>query len=192
MKTALIDCDDSFTWNIYDYLCQCGFQVNVIGHAEVNVAELRDYEAIVLSPGPNAPSDIPILFDIIDRYKAVKHILGICLGHQAIGLYFGHQIIHSKCARHGVPVKIVCDKNPIFANIDIQSVFVMRYNSLALDDFEDSELKVIARDEMGEIMAFEHTTYSLYSFQFHPESVGTVHGLQLFRNWRETIWVGNS
>jgi anthranilate synthase/aminodeoxychorismate synthase-like glutamine amidotransferase len=187
MRILLLDCDDSFTLNIYDYLKQCDLDVDVVNHKvyQLNIAE--GYSAIVLSPGPNSPSDLPILFEILKLYGNKKPILGVCLGHQAIGMYYGHSLIKSKQPLHGISVKISAIDHPIFDNIDTEKMMVMRYNSLVVDETENSELEVIAKDEVGEIMAFKHKSLPIYSFQFHPESVGTPEGLTLLKNWTKLI-----
>lgn len=187
MRLALIDCDDSFTLNIYDYLCQCHFRVDIVHHNNVEINALSSFHAIVLSPGPNSPLDLPILFDILNRYASIIPILGICLGHQAIGMYYGHELIASPNPMHGIPVKLYLEEDEIYHEIDKQSFLAMRYNSLAVNDSSDSELQVIARDDKGEIMAYRHKKHLIYSFQFHPESVGTVEGIKLFSNWKRII-----
>lgn len=184
---ALIDCEDSFTNNIYDYLRQVDASVDIILHSQCVVETLNNYDGIVLSPGPNSPEDIPLLFSIIDTFQGTKPILGICLGHQAIGMYYGHKLKKSTQPMHGIPTKIIVEKDEVFDQINIDHFEVMRYNSLCIEDYENSPLKVIARDVDGEIMGFKHKDFPIYSFQFHPESVGTPQGMILLRNWGKTI-----
>lgn len=187
MRVLLIDCEDSYTLNIYDYLKQCDVVVDIVLHQNLVLDEIRNYAALVLSPGPKSPNEIPILTEVIMQYRRQLPILGICLGHQAIGMYFGHELIKSKLPMHGISVKIYMTENPIFNNIDTGNFIAMRYNSLALAENENSELEVIGRDESGEIMAFQHRILPIYSFQFHPESIGTPDGLNLFQNWIKLI-----
>lgn len=187
MTSLLIDCDDSYTLNIYDYLMQCGLEVDVINHKEVSLDKIEEYDTLVLSPGPNTPNEVPVLFEIIKKFSGCKPILGICLGHQAIGMYYGHSLTSSHIPMHGISVKISTTKSPVFHNIDTGNLMVMRYNSLAIVDKENSELEVIARDEAGEIMAFKHKKHNIFSFQFHPESVGTPQGLKLIENWKNQL-----
>jgi anthranilate synthase component 2 len=191
MSNLLLDCDDSYTLNIYDYLKQCGLDVEVINYKNITLDNIEDFDSIVLSPGPNSPNEVPILFEIIKNFAGRKPILGICLGHQAIGMYYGHSLIPSREPMHGISVKISTTENPIFNNIDTENLMVMRYNSLAVGNKENSELEVIARDEAGEIMAFKHRTHIIYSLQFHPESVGTPQGLKLIENWKKQLIVNN-
>jgi len=187
MPCLLLDCDDSYTLNIYDYLKQCDLEVDVINHRVLSLDKIDAYDAIVLPPGPNSPNNIPILFEIMKEFAGRKPILGICLGHQAIGMYYGHSLIQSYKPAHGISVKISVADDAIFHNIDPKNLIVMRYNSLAIADNENSELRVIARDETGEIMALKHKTCHIYSFQFHPESVGTPQGLKLLENWKKQL-----
>ena len=191
MTSLLLDCDDSYTLNIYDYLMQSGLEVEVINHRDITLNKIEEYHSIVLSPGPNSPLEVPILIEIIKKFALRKPILGICLGHQAIGMYYGHSLIQSREPMHGISIKISTTKNPIFHNIDTEDLMVMRYNSLAIADKENSELEVIARDEAGEIMAFKHKKHNIYSFQFHPESVGTPQGLKLIENWKNQLITNN-
>ncbi len=170
---------------------QCGFEVDVINHREVSLEKMEEFDSIILSPGPNSPNQVPILFDILTTYADYKPILGICLGHQAIGMHYGHALVRSKQPMHGISVKISKAISPIFHSIDMENLMVMRYNSLAVEDKENSELEVIARDEIGEIMAFKHKMHNIYSFQFHPESVGTPQGLKLIENWKKQLITNN-
>ena len=187
MTCLLLDCDDSYTLNIYDYLKQCDLDVVVVNYKNISIENAAGYDSIVLSPGPNSPNEVPILFEIIKNVAGRKPILGICLGHQALGMYYEHELLPSKQPMHGISEKIYTTENPIFHNIDTSNLMVMRYNSLAIGDKENSVLEVIARDKVGEIMAFKHKSYNIYSFQFHPESVGTPQGLQLFKNWKKQL-----
>jgi anthranilate synthase/aminodeoxychorismate synthase-like glutamine amidotransferase len=188
VKILLLDCEDSYTYNIYDYLAQLGLIIDFIHYSKIELESIKNYQAIILPPGPKAPNDLPILFDIIDRYKSSIPILGICLGHQAIGSYFGHAIVKSNNPVHGYTVKLYDVKyGDIFDSIDIEHFLVMRYNSLTVVENDFSELEIICKDEFGDIMGFKHREYPIYSFQFHPESIGTPQGILLFQNWLKII-----
>jgi len=187
VRILLLDCEDSYTLNIYDYLRQCSLEVEIIDHNKISIEDIKDYSGLVLSPGPKSPRELPILAQILEIYADQIPILGICLGHQAIGMYYGHTLVKSESPMHGISVKIFVMKNLIFKNIDPENFRAMRYNSLAIAEREPSELQVIARDEAGEIMAFQHRSLPIYSFQFHPESIGTPQGLTLFQNWKNEI-----
>lgn len=190
MRVLLVDCDDSFTLNISDYLKISGVDVSVINHANIKIEDLDsyNYSAIVLSPGPNRPEDIPVLNKIISKYYNNKPILGICLGHQALGMYFGYELGASKAPMHGISVLLKCSIDPIFEGIDSANFYAMRYNSLAISIPPPStEFTAICFIENGEIMGCKHGKYPIYSFQFHPESIGTPQGLQLLKNWVKII-----
>lgn len=187
MSILLLDCEDSFTNNLYDYLSQLGTQVDIVHHSVVSIDELAIYQAIVLSPGPNAPNDLPILFKIIQVAEGKIPILGVCLGHQAIGIYYGHSLTKSSNPLHGISKRIILDKSSIFDGLNQENFWAMRYNSLTILDKENSPLEVLCRDENGEIMGMKHREHNIYSFQFHPESIGTPQGLALLYNWKQGI-----
>jgi anthranilate synthase/aminodeoxychorismate synthase-like glutamine amidotransferase len=181
---ALIDCDDSYTLNIADGLRRCHAQVEVISHRQVSIEFLdsNSFDAIVLSPGPKKPQELTILNKIIADFEAKIPMLGICLGHQAIGLHYGCSIEKSAFPIHGVPVKIDFKDDPIFKSID-EPFYAMRYNSLTLRQHNENNLSIVCTDEYGDIMGLKHEIYPIYSFQFHPESIGTPQGIKLFENW---------
>ncbi len=182
MEVCIIDCDDSFTLNISDYLSQCLVSVKILHYKEATLEYLLPYQGIVLSPGPKKPSNIPILYQILDKFQDTKHILGICLGHQAIGEYYGHEVVKSHFPVHGIPKEIRSNDDEIFKNMP-DKWSAMRYNSLTVKPKIDSPLVQICHDEFGDIMGFKHSKKSIYSFQFHPESIGTPFGIILFQNW---------
>ena len=183
----MLDCDDSYTNNISDYLQQCGLELDLIHYSQFDISSQFQYVAIVLPPGPKAPKDIPILYNIIDKYKTKTNILGICLGHQAIGEYFGHKLSISYQPLHGVSTEIFHNQDAIFNSMNMPSFLAMRYNSLTIEDCSSSDLEVICRDKNQEIMGLKHRFLPIYSFQFHPESVGTPQGMNLFQNWTKFI-----
>lgn len=190
MKVGLIDFRDSFTLNIADYLRQLGAEVDVIAHDTVDTDRLdvfSIYDGIVLSPGPKSPRDIPHILDMI-RYLETHQIptLGICLGHQAIGAYYGHEIRPSAYPVHGMAVEIMIDTDSIFKNIQ-QPFYAMRYNSLTVKESLHSRLKILARDIHGDVMAIRHEELPIYGLQFHPESIGTPTGKTILANWLEMI-----
>jgi anthranilate synthase/aminodeoxychorismate synthase-like glutamine amidotransferase len=188
VKIALLDCEDSYTYNIYDYLAQLGVEIEMIHYSNIKIESLIIYLAIILPPGPKSPADLPILFDIIDMYKSRIPILAICLGHQAIGSYFGHKIVQSNYPTHGISIRIdIESSDTIFNQIDSANFMAMRYNSLTVKENNSSELDIICRDEFGDIMGFKHRAFPIYSFQFHPESIGTPQGIILFQNWLKLI-----
>lgn len=183
---GLIDCEDSYTLNLADYLRQCGTLVEVISHDRTSWNTLDQKDGIILSPGPKKPSDLPILSQIISHYEASKPILGICLGHQAIGDYYGYQVGQSSNPVHGLSVDIFHDSDIIFQSMSMPFL-AMRYNSLTVNQSDNDELQIICWDHANEVMGFKHKKHNIYSFQFHPESIGSPEGLLLLKNWVKMI-----
>lgn len=184
----LLDNYDSFTYNLYQYLMQVsGTEVVVYRNDAISVEDACRFNRIVLSPGPGFPSEAGILVPLIRAAAGRIPILGVCLGHQAIAEAFGGKLRQLDRVLHGVvrPVHSTDPAEPLFEGID--SPFdTGRYHSWVPDEQTfPSELKVIARDEGGAIMAMRHRQHSVYGVQFHPESIMTPCGLRLMRNWAE-------
>ena len=185
MKIALIDNYDSFTYNLYDYICRLGAECDVYRNDKLELNQLSDYEALVLSPGPKRPSDAGQLMDIIASYHNYKPILGICLGHQALGEFFGAKLVNSKVPVHGKTSLIKHTEKDIFKEIE-NPMQVMRYHSLLLKELPES-LDPFAFTDDDELMAFRHKSKAIWGLQFHPESILTPSGLKLLQNWLNTI-----
>lgn len=188
MRILLLDNYDSFTWNLYHYMEQIvDGSVDVKQNNEISVEEAAKYDRIILSPGPGLPDEAGITKEIIRRYAPSKPILGVCLGHQAIGEVFGAKLKNLDKVKHGVASQLVMkDKGEkIFSGIDGE-VSIGHYHSwvVSKENFPE-ELKITAEDGKGNIMAMRHHTYPVCGVQFHPESVLTSHGLKMLRNWME-------
>jgi len=188
MKILLLDNYDSFTYNLYDYLLQTGSECLVLRNDALSLAafEQLDFQAIVLSPGPKRPADAGLMPALIERLHDRVPMLGICLGHQALGEFFGAKLVKAKIPMHGKTTEIRHNGHPLFANIP-KRFTVMRYHSLLLESLDDTPLECLAKTDDGEIMALAHRTLPLLGVQFHPESILTEHGLQLLKNWVNTI-----
>ena len=183
MKVLLLDNFDSFTYNLYDYICQLGHKCSVIRNDASALPAISKYsDAIVLSPGPGRPEKAGVLMEVIEAVYKVKPVLGICLGHQALGMHYGMEIKKAEVPMHGIPGRIVCEDHPLLEGID-KNAEVMRYHSLILDRAECEEFDIIARSEKGEIMMMQHKELPLTGMQFHPESILTPDGLKLLSNW---------
>ncbi|MCB0676448.1 MAG: aminodeoxychorismate/anthranilate synthase component II [Saprospiraceae bacterium] len=180
----LIDNFDSFTYNLYDYLLQLGARCEVRRNNVLTVAEIEALrpDGIVLSPGPQTPEQAGCLMEVIDRFHREVPLLGICLGHQGIGQYFGARLSKADLPMHGKTSRLVHREHPLFAGLPT-SFSVMRYHSLVLHELGSTELEPIAESEQGEIMAIAHRRFPAWGVQFHPESILTEHGHALLRNW---------
>lgn len=185
MKVLLFDNYDSFTYNLLHILNELGATVEVRRNDQIRLEEVRQYDKILLSPGPGIPEEAGILLPLIKEYAQTKSILGVCLGEQAIGQAFGARLINLKEVYHGIasPIQVTV-LDPIFAGMG-ETFTAGRYHSWVVDpeDFP-SCLEVIAQDtEDRQIMGLRHKTYDVKGIQFHPESVLTPQGNQIIRNW---------
>lgn len=177
----LIDNYDSFTYNLYQYLGEVEEKIIVKRNDEITINEIEALNptAIVISPGPGRPEEAGISMEVIQRFYKTIPILGICLGHQAIGAAFGANVIGAKQIMHGKTSLIEHTGTDLFANQD-QPLTVMRYHSLVVEkESLPDELVVTATSkDDDEIMSLKHRDYPLYGLQFHPESIGTITGKQ--------------
>lgn len=185
VRLLLLDNFDSFTYNLLDYLQQLGAQVQVVRNDVSIVAiEALDFDAIVLSPGPGAPAAAGVMPEVIQRYYRQMPMLGVCLGHQALGEFFGAKLQRAARPMHGKVSEIkIAPQEPLFQDLPPR-LTVTRYHSLVLKDLPE-ELVALAHtaDEHQEIMALRHHSFPLYGVQFHPEALLTTHGLALLGNW---------
>jgi anthranilate synthase/aminodeoxychorismate synthase-like glutamine amidotransferase len=180
----LLDNYDSFTYNLYDYLAQLGCEVYVERNDNITVEQIENIapQALVISPGPGKPRHAGTLMEIISSFHTVLPILGICLGYQAIGEFFGAELTYAPRPMHGKTTEIIFDtKYFLFHNIP-QKTEVMRYHSLNIKNIPDA-LEVTAQTASGEPMAIQHKHLPVCGVQFHPESVLTTHGMQMLQNW---------
>jgi anthranilate synthase component II len=193
MKILVFDNYDSFTYNLVHLVEKItGEKTDVFRNDQIPLEDVQGYDKIILSPGPGIPSEAGLLLPLIKKYAASKSILGVCLGHQAIGEAFGGNLVNLATVYHGValPVFIRQSKADLpSANADLfrgvrDGFMAGRYHSWAIDPagFPDA-LEVTATDASGHIMALRHKTYDVLGVQFHPESVLTPNGEQIMRNW---------
>ncbi len=185
-RILLIDNYDSFTYNLYDYFLQLGTTCTVVRNDEWALSAFLTFpfDALVLSPGPKKPIDAGLLMPLIEVFHRKVPILGICLGHQGIGEFFGATLKKAGLPMHGKTSTLRHFHHPLFANMPAQFE-VMRYHSLILEDLEKTNLEILAQTPEGEIMALAHKELPITGVQFHPESILTEHGLQLLSNWIE-------
>jgi anthranilate synthase component 2 len=184
MKIVIIDNYDSFTYNLSHLVKELGAEVDVVRNDQFRLEELEPYSKIILSPGPGIPSEAGLLLDVIKTYAGRKPILGVCLGHQAIGEAFGAKLENLSDVFHGVatPCHIIAD-DPIFSGID-RDITVGRYHSwvVASNGFPAC-LEVTAVSDEGQVMALRHRELNIRGIQFHPESVLTPCGKKMLQNW---------
>ena len=184
MKVVIIDNYDSFTYNLSHLIKELGAEVAVLRNDQFKLSDLEPYNKIVLSPGPGIPSEAGLLLDVIRTYAGKKPILGVCLGHQAIGEAFGGKLENLSDVFHGVatPCHIVVD-DPIFSGVE-RDITIGRYHSwvVAKEGLPEC-LEITAVSDEGQIMALRHKTLNIRSIQFHPESVLTPDGKKMIQNF---------
>ncbi len=188
MKILVLDNYDSFTYNLVQYIReQTDAQIVVKRNDEIAVDEVAAFDAVVFSPGPGLPQDAGIMIETIQTYAGQKKMLGVCLGHQAIGLAFGGELHNLEKVYHGVktPVEITGKDDPLFAGVPAVTE-VGRYHSWVIQkDSLPAELVTTSVSEDGQIMSVKHKDYDIWGLQFHPESIMTDEGRKMIRNFLE-------
>ncbi|QOY95147.1 aminodeoxychorismate/anthranilate synthase component II [Massilia sp. UMI-21] len=181
----MIDNYDSFTYNIVQYLGELGEDVRTVRNDEITLAQIEQMapERICISPGPKAPKDAGISLDILREFKGKLPILGVCLGHQAIGEAFGGKVVRAKQVMHGKTSLIAHTGEGVFKGLP-SPFTVIRYHSLAIERASLPDcLEVTAWTDDGEIMGVRHKEYDIEGVQFHPESILSEHGHALLKNF---------
>lgn len=184
MKIAVIDNYDSFTYNLVHLVRQLGADVAVRRNDQFEISDIEPYDKIILSPGPGIPSEAGLLTDVIRAYAGRKPILGVCLGHQAIGEAFGARLENLKEVYHGVATPVTLDTaEPLFRGLP-RRIDVGRYHSWVVSrDGLPECLSVTAESDDGNIMALRHNEFDVRGIQFHPESILTPDGATIVKNW---------
>jgi anthranilate synthase component 2 len=185
MKLLMIDNYDSFTYNIVQYFGELGAQVEVFRNDEITLEGIagRAPDRLVISPGPCSPAEAGISVAAIQHFAGKLPILGVCLGHQAVGAAFGGSIVRAQQLMHGKTSVISTTQQGVFADLPAQ-FSVNRYHSLAIDKAScPAELAVTAWTDDGEIMGVRHTSLAIQGVQFHPESILTEHGHAMLKNF---------
>ncbi len=185
----MIDNYDSFTYNLVQYLGQLGQDVVVYRNDGITIDEIRQLapDAIFLSPGPCTPKEAGITVDVIREFHKSVPIMGVCLGHQAIGYTFGGNVVRAGRLMHGKTSQILHDGNSIFKGLP-NPFTAGRYHSLLVEKVSlPSCLAVSAETEEGEIMGIRHQEYLVEGIQFHPESILTPHGKRIIKNFLDMI-----
>lgn len=187
MKIVIIDNYDSFTYNLSHLIKEIGAEVTVIRNDQFTINQLERFDKIVLSPGPGIPSEAGLLLDVIKTYKGRKPILGVCLGHQAIGEVFGGTLENLSDVFHGVATEGTQFSNDYIFDSLPKRITMGRYHSwvVSRENFPTC-LEVTAVSDEGQIMALKHKNYDIHGIQFHPESVLTPEGKTILRNFIES------
>jgi anthranilate synthase component 2 len=184
MKIVIIDNYDSFTYNLAHLVKELGVEVTVYRNDQFELPQLEEFDKIILSPGPGIPSEAGLLLDVIRTYAGKKPMLGVCLGHQAIGEVFGAKLTNLSDVFHGVATEgTQFGNDPIFAGLP-KRIVMGRYHSWVVSKEGLPEcLEVTAESDEGQIMALRHKTFDIHGIQFHPESVLTPEGKTMIGNW---------
>jgi len=190
MKILIFDNYDSFTYNLVHVVEKIIHgKVDVYRNDKIPLEKIKEYDKIILSPGPGLPVESGLLLPLIKEYASSKSILGVCLGHQAIGETFGGSLINLSTVYHGVATKIKINPGRTQSSNDVFNELageleVGRYHSWIVDKENfPAELEITAEDENGYIMALRHKTFDVQGVQFHPESVLTPMGEKMMSNW---------
>ncbi|GAA0329108.1 hypothetical protein GCM10008967_19510 [Bacillus carboniphilus] len=185
----VIDNYDSFTYNLVQYIAEME-DVIVHRHDETTIEAIRNLnpKGIVISPGPGRPEDAGICVEVIREFSGHIPILGVCLGHQAIGIAFGGRVIQAETIMHGKRSTIKYEENGLFLEFN-SPLEVMRYHSLVVDKNTLPSILKVTADSLDdfEIMAIEHQEYPVFGVQFHPESIGTTNGKKLIQNFMDVV-----
>ena len=184
MKIVIIDNYDSFTYNLSHLVKELGAEVTVVRNDRFRMEELEPYSKIILSPGPGIPSEAGLLLDVIRTYAGKKPILGVCLGHQAIGEVFGGRLENLSDVFHGVATEgTQLENDEMFFSLP-RRITMGRYHSwvVSREGFPDC-LEITAVSDEGQIMALKHKELNIRGIQFHPESVLTPDGKKMLQNW---------
>ena len=184
MKIVIIDNYDSFTYNLSHLVKELGAEVTVYRNDQFAIDQLDEFDKIILSPGPGIPSEAGLLMDVIRTYAGKKPILGVCLGHQAIGEVFGAKLTNLTDVYHGIATEgTQFGVDPIFDGLP-KRIVMGRYHSWVVDNTGLPEcIEITAESDDGQIMALRHKSYDIHGIQFHPESVLTPEGRTIIKNW---------
>lgn len=188
MKILLIDNYDSFTHMLADYVRQCGVECLVIRNDHVDLKRdefINKFDAFILSPGPETPAKAGWMMNVIRQYYLSKPMLGVCLGHQALGEFFGAGLVKASLPRHGKVDEVRHNNHELFNRIP-RNLKVTRYHSLILTGIKQP-ITTIASGLNEEVMALAHSGLPLFGIQFHPESCLTEHGLTIIKNYTEIV-----
>ena len=183
MRLLIVDNYDSFTYNLFHYVNQFVDDVIVVKNDHVDLSQIRQFDKIILSPGPGLPSEHENLFKIIE-YSLTKSVLGVCLGHQAIAEYFGARLLNLENVNHGISTEIsIVESDNMFNSIP-KKINVGLYHSWIVNKEKlPRDLIITSVNEKGNIYSLKHSKLDIRGVQFHPESIMTENGLKMIENW---------
>ena len=183
IKVCLIDNYDSFTYNVYHYLSEFNCRVTVLRNDKFKIKDLKNFDKIVISPGPGNPNQSGNCLKIVNSLHKNIPILGVCLGHQIIGQVFGSKIVQARKLMHGKTSMIISKKRGILKNLP-KNFEATRYHSLIIDKKSLSkDLEITAETKDGLIMGVKHKKFNVHGVQFHPESIKTKLGIKILKNF---------
>jgi para-aminobenzoate synthetase component 2 len=184
MKILVVNNFDSFVFNLVDYLKRLGADCTVLNNDQINISEIENYNGVLISPGPGTPEGAGVSIDVVKKCAELrKPLLGVCLGHQAIGVAYGGIVERAPELLHGKTSEVTHNNVGVLQNI-ASPFTATRYHSLIIKSNPlPQELEVTAKSESGIIMAIKHRTLPIEGVQFHPEAILTEHGYQIMGNW---------
>jgi anthranilate synthase component II len=189
MRLLIVDNYDSFTYNLYQLLSEAGCKdITLIKNDKLDISQVAAFDKIVFSPGPGIPAEVSILGEILSEFQQSKSILGVCLGHQAIGCFYGAKLVNLLQLHHGISsiLKITDTHEKLFYGIS-RDIIVGRYHSWVIEEATMPVcLSVTSKTNEGYIMSIAHRQYDIKGVQFHPESYITTFGNKLMYNWLKT------
>lgn len=187
MRILIVDFHDSFTYNLYHYFEAIGAEVVVCNDENVALDDLDSYSHVVLSPGPGLPTEKRNLFNVIQKVKTKKPILGVCLGMQGIAEFEGASLYNLNTVKHGVSEEIRINTHAVLFKDIPDKINVGLYHSWAVSDLESTSLKSVAESNEGVVMAIEDRSKKLFGVQFHPESILSDHGKKIIMNFIQFV-----
>ena len=184
MKVLIVDNFDSFTYNLHHYVREFVEDCIVLRSDQISEFDIKNYDKIILSPGPSLPSDHPVIFDVLKRFFKTKSILGICLGHQAIVEFFDGKLESLQDVKHGIySENQIIENDSIFQGIPKEFKIAHYHSWVAEKDSLPNCLLITSENKDGLIMSVSHKKYDIKGIQFHPESVLTDNGKLIIKNW---------
>ncbi len=187
MRILIIDNYDSFTFNLLHYIQYFVSNVDVVTNDKINLSLVEGYDKIVISPGPGLPYEHKNLYELLEKYSKTKSFLGVCLGHQAIGKYFGANLLQLENVKHGISSEI-CITGDMYLFKDIpRFINVGHYHSWVIEDKNlPNCLEITSRNKENLITSIKHRDLDIRGIQFHPESILTEYGINIIENWINT------